>query len=271
MTMTTMTTIQEAESCVIGSVLQEAVHRPANMEIARHVFDLLKPNDFCQFHYQAIYQVTQDVYYKSGIADIVEVKRIIENNPAFDELYIVNESPIDILMECCENTPTFVNGKHYAKIVKEASAKRQLQALTEDIQSGLSNGSDAASVMTHVQDRITNIKLSSRPSTATPLDQMSVDPLTRQPISGWLGDFIQATSDNLEVPCEMSMGVILGILAVSSMGKYQVNVKPGYNEQLALWVCCCMPPGTMKSAMLDRARQPILNGRNSNIKSLPWR
>ena len=90
-------------------------------------------------------------------------------------------------------------------------------------------------------------------------------PLTTSDVRTWpdllpgaIGDFAKALSESTETPPEMAVNDILGVLATSAQGKYEVRVNADHTEPLAYWGLTIQPPATRKSSIKSRTLSPLV-------------
>ena len=86
---------------------------------------------------------------------------------------------------------------------------------------------------------------------------MTVPRIPASILPGWLGDMAAAVAKDTQTPEEASVFAALGILATACHRRWEVEVKQGYVESLALWVMTVMPSGSRKSAVIDHLKSPL--------------
>lgn len=73
----------------------------------------------------------------------------------------------------------------------------------------------------------------------------------------WMDVFARQLSEELEVPYEATAMLSLAALAISAAPAFEVEIRSGWREVLALWVLCPLESGERKSALLGRVLAPI--------------
>jgi replicative DNA helicase len=76
-------------------------------------------------------------------------------------------------------------------------------------------------------------------------------------LPAWWRDYIEATALATQTPVDMPAVLSLAALATCVHGRLTVEVRPGYEEPLNLYVVCVMDPANRKSAVLRAIAAPI--------------
>jgi hypothetical protein len=93
--------------------------------------------------------------------------------------------------------------------------------------------------------------------TPIPFSEIEVPEFSKNILPSWAGAFACAVSEAIQVPLELAVSNILGVVSTAVAGKYQVEVKSGYKEPLNLYVTCALPPEERKSATLAACSAPL--------------
>ena len=72
-----------------------------------------------------------------------------------------------------------------------------------------------------------------------------------------LREFVKAVAENLQVPIDMPAASALAIVSACAQGKFVVNVKPGWTEQLNLYIVVIARPSERKSPTLRVVAKPL--------------
>ena len=114
----------EAEQALLGGILVDP-------EVMPEVVDVLNFNDFYRERHRQIYQCAVDLYSRETPVDLVTVTNAVKTKGVLDAV-----GGVAYLNELVDNMPTGVNMIHYAMIVKDKAALRQLIAVSEEIIEG---------------------------------------------------------------------------------------------------------------------------------------
>jgi replicative DNA helicase len=76
-------------------------------------------------------------------------------------------------------------------------------------------------------------------------------------LPAWWRDYVEATALATQTPVDMPAVLSLAALATCVHGRLMVEVRPGYQEPLNLYVVCVMDPANRKSAVLRAIAAPI--------------
>ena len=68
-------------------------------------------------------------------------------------------------------------------------------------------------------------------------------------LPGFLSDYAMAVSNSLQMDLGLVSVGILSVLALCLSGKYEIQGKPGYYENLNIYTLLCAPPGCRKSGL----------------------
>ncbi|TIH12453.1 DUF3987 domain-containing protein [Marinifilum sp. JC120] len=81
-----------------------------------------------------------------------------------------------------------------------------------------------------------------------------------------LADYSYELSESLQVPYEMVLCNLFGVLSTAAQRRFQIQVKEGYHESLNLYLLSPLPPGERKSAVTQAARRPLTKWENDQEK-----
>lgn len=71
-------------------------------------------------------------------------------------------------------------------------------------------------------------------------------------------DFVAGLSRSLEVPIELPFGACLGVASAVTQSRWQVQIKPGWNEPTSLYIGIAADPGERKSPVLKPIQKPLI-------------
>lgn len=91
-----------------------------------------------------------------------------------------------------------------------------------------------------------------------PLSEVEPPPMPSDILPGILGEMTRAVSEATETPIELSIGLILAVIASTVHNKYKVVVKPDYSEPLQIWTVSALESGNRKSAVQTKMVKPLI-------------
>ena len=149
--MTTASKNQEvsiyAERSVIGSLILDN-------DVYDRISDILTPNDFFHSANRIIYQHIQKLASNGKVYDLITLEESLANDGLSDQV-----GGIGYLAEIANNTPTTVNVKAYAEIVKNKSIKRKLsKALLESNEMLHGQGLNEEEILDKVEQSILSVR-----------------------------------------------------------------------------------------------------------------
>ena len=149
--MTTASKNQEvsiyAERSVIGSLILDN-------DVYDRISDILTPNDFFHSANRIIYQHIQKLASNGKVYDLITLEESLANNGLSDQV-----GGIGYLAEIANNTPTTVNVKAYAEIVKNKSIKRKLsKVLLESNEMLHGQGLNEEEILDKVEQSILSVR-----------------------------------------------------------------------------------------------------------------
>ncbi|MBA3010014.1 MAG: DUF3987 domain-containing protein [Proteobacteria bacterium] len=90
-----------------------------------------------------------------------------------------------------------------------------------------------------------------------PLNEDHVQTMDPAILPDIVGDMAKAVSIETETPIELAVGLILSVLATACQGKIIIQIKPGYQEPLNIWVVTALGPANRKSSVLIKITKPL--------------
>ncbi|SDL53987.1 Protein of unknown function [Maridesulfovibrio ferrireducens] len=81
-----------------------------------------------------------------------------------------------------------------------------------------------------------------------------------------LAEYSYELSESLQVPYEMVLCNLFGVLSTVAQRRFSIQVKEGYHESLNLYLLSPLPPGERKSAVTQAARRPLTQWENDQEK-----
>ncbi len=89
-------------------------------------------------------------------------------------------------------------------------------------------------------------------------DTMSPPPIPQAIIPEPLRTFCTAAAESIQVPLELVLCNVLGVLAVVCQRMFKVQVAPGYIEPVNVYCLCALQPGERKSAIVELCKRVLL-------------
>lgn len=74
----------------------------------------------------------------------------------------------------------------------------------------------------------------------------------------WLKNFVEAISENIQIPSDCPGMLALSVLATAGARKFEIEIKDGWVEPVNLFTVSALPPGSRKSATFKDMTAPIL-------------
>jgi hypothetical protein len=75
----------------------------------------------------------------------------------------------------------------------------------------------------------------------------------------WGAAMVEAVAESTQTPSDLAGVVYLGVLAAAAGGRAEVEVQPGWREQINLYAAPVMPPGSRKSAVFREMTTSLLD------------
>jgi hypothetical protein len=73
----------------------------------------------------------------------------------------------------------------------------------------------------------------------------------------WLANWVEAEAEAKQVPADLLALYALAFAGAGLAGRHRVEVRPGWEEPLNVYTCCCVPSGERKTATYAAALKPI--------------
>jgi replicative DNA helicase len=112
---------KEAEMCVLGSMM---LSEKAISEVGQ----IITAEDFYQPSHKLVFQAIQQLAAKGSAADLVTVRNSLQESGSLEMC-----GGVPYLVEVANSTPSALNAKEYAEIVKEKSLMRSLESAGQEI------------------------------------------------------------------------------------------------------------------------------------------
>jgi replicative DNA helicase len=112
---------KESEMCVLGSMM---LSEKAISEVAQ----IITAEDFYQPSHKYVFQAIQTLAAKGSAADLVTVRNSLQESGSLEMC-----GGVPYLVEVANSTPSALNAKEYAEIVKEKSLMRSLESAGQEI------------------------------------------------------------------------------------------------------------------------------------------
>ena len=72
-----------------------------------------------------------------------------------------------------------------------------------------------------------------------------------------ISDYCQGLAEEMQVPVELPLTMTLAAGAIAAQGRFETEIRPGYREQLSLYLLCLLEPGNRKTAVVSACKTPI--------------
>lgn len=110
-----------------------------------------------------------------------------------------------------------------------------------------------------VEEEYENERFPDEVKEVAPLESPEPPPIPLNELSGWHRDQAVAISEATETPPELSFGMTVAAVAMTSQGKFDVLVEPGYYEPLPIYAAPIYPPGGRKTAVVSASMKPLID------------
>jgi len=150
----------EAEMAVLGSILLDN-------EAGKGVVGLLKVDWFYSTPNQIVYQIMGHLLEDGKGVDLVILREELNRRNALDMV-----GGMAYLLNLVEAVPSAANIEHYAGIVCEKAALRNLITASREIQSDAYDGAAAAEVLARAQERVRALQTSGKTAAFRPLAEV---------------------------------------------------------------------------------------------------
>ena len=91
-----------------------------------------------------------------------------------------------------------------------------------------------------------------------PFADQQPDLLPADVLPEWASNFVGHAAEHLQVSPDMVMANLLGAVATACQGKFRVQIRPGYQEPVNLYILCSALPGERKSATQALTTEPLV-------------
>lgn len=88
--------------------------------------------------------------------------------------------------------------------------------------------------------------------------EMKPSPIPEKKVPAWLGDYCRAVSSSTQTPPGMAAMIGLSAIATCTQGRFDVYLGGSHRECLALWTVTGLPPGSIKTAVLNAFTGPFV-------------
>jgi replicative DNA helicase len=212
----------DAERSVLGAILVENDHLD-------DIADILRPDDFYQPRHQAIFRTMLDMAEESQPIDVLT---LADRHEASGELEAVG-GPV-YLSQLLDDIPRLINARHYARMVRDRSVRRQLVKTANDlVTDACSREGDIESVLGDAERKIFAIAEQRMSTGFRPVKELLADSLDvieeRQASGQSLTGVPSGFADFDELTSGMQKGDLLILAARPSMGKTALALTAAQN------------------------------------------
>jgi replicative DNA helicase len=237
----------DAETSVLGAILLDPT-------VIARVRDLVDPDDFYRENNGTIYQAALNLFAEARPIDNTTVAGELARLGALQR--VGGRGHLALLQE---SVPVAANAEHYAGMVRELAVKRRISAGALQVAQA---ANDRRAVLTDLGDRVEVLRDAvDREARWTPplplVDSAALPEFPLEALPGWCGAFAAALSEATQTPADLAGMIVLACLATCAGGRVRVEVKPGWEEPLNLYVLVALPPGERKSAVFESARSGL--------------
>ncbi|WP_083843073.1 YfjI family protein [Schlesneria paludicola] len=102
----------------------------------------------------------------------------------------------------------------------------------------------------------------------TPLDSGTVPPFPVESLPSSISPFIRDLAEFTQTPNDLGGGMFLAASAIALQGKYRVEIRRGWIEQLSIYIISILEPANRKSAVLARIASPLRRYEERNLQAL---
>jgi hypothetical protein len=104
--------------------------------------------------------------------------------------------------------------------------------------------------------------------TPVPFEEFSVPPIPAKILPSWAGDFAESVAEAIQVPDELVVSNVIGVVSAAVSHRFVIEVKPRYREPLNLYELCALEPGERKSATLAACSKPLESWEEAKVRAL---
>lgn len=101
-----------------------------------------------------------------------------------------------------------------------------------------------------------------------PFDSFAALPLPVDVLPGWAKDFTQAAAEHMQVAPDLVLANVLGAVATISNGRFKVEVRPGYQEPLNMYILAPAPPAERKTGTQAVCMAPLLHWEHDKLEDM---
>jgi hypothetical protein len=247
-----------AEVAVLGSILID----PDAITRAR---DRVDPGDFFRENNGTIYRAALALFGQGRPIDNVTLAAELERMGVLDRV-----GGRGHLARLQEEVPTAANVEHYARQVRELAAKRRV---ADEARRLAEVARDPAVDLVALSDHAATLHEAAGQEVAwsPPLPLLDVGALPTFPLEAlpaWCAAYADALAEATQTPPDLAAIIVLASLATCAGGRVRVEVRPGWEEPLNLYVLVALPPGERKSAVFEAATAPLSEFEEERARAL---
>jgi len=236
----------DAEKSVLGSIL---IDPSAVVGVVR----ILDPDDFYSPANRHIYTAIGDLLDKHLPIDPVTVKSRLERHGVLEKV-----GGIEYLLSLAEHVPSAASAEYHANVVKEKSLRRAIIKEGENLlRDARSAGMDPLVLRDSAIERLGALSYMQQWEIPVPLGfgELPTFPVEAvpPPYREWILAEAEATQTPLDLPGMLSFAVVAAVGAK----KFEVVVRPGYQQSVNVYVGVVLPPAHRKSGVFRTATDPI--------------
>lgn len=227
----------DAERALLGGLLRD----PGQLDDIS-----LDSEAFYKPEHGALLRLLRSMHSKGEPIDLVTVAARIagRRQTAYGGVAYVTELP--------EHVPSTANLAHYAQRIEEKHQQRETFRLGRQLAESAVNGGDITTVIEQGNQRLLtlvrdNEKAEETTETSTGLPELPLDGLPAQDRQ-WIRSMALSIKGNHTAPLLMNA---LSSASFGMLGRYKVEVLPGWKQELALWSLTVGETGLGKSPLLD--------------------
>jgi len=242
---------------VLGSILLDPT------AIAR-VRDLVGPEDFYRENNGTVYRAALSLL---GNGEPIDNVTLAGELVRLDALERVGGRAH--LAHLQESVPTAANAEHYARRVRELAMLRRVGAEAIEV----ARAAHSRIALEELVERIDLLRdtATGEASWPPPLPLIDTGALPEFPLEAlpaWCAAFAAALAEATQTPADLAGMIVLASLAACAGGRVRVEVKPGWEEPLNLYVLVALPPGERKSAVFEAATAPLSEFEEERARAL---
>lgn len=97
------------------------------------------------------------------------------------------------------------------------------------------------------------------------LGAFDAPPLPDDCLPPWMADLVASVSESYEVPPEIVVNYLLGVLSAALCGRLDVRCAPAWTEPVCLYLATVLPSGERKSAVTKLASLPLVEAEKALV------